>query len=96
MTFKRNTLFQELVKRDGQCCHYCKVVMVKAKENWVDNGMSVDHVIPKSQGGSDDMDNLVLACRKCNRAKYTKHYQEYRLGKEMDVTLLFLMEADND
>jgi len=30
-----------------------------------------DHIMLKSQGGSDDPDNLRLSCRKCNRARGT-------------------------
>ena len=30
---------------------------------------TVDHIIPCAKGGSDDLDNLQLAHRKCNRMK---------------------------
>lgn len=29
----------------------------------------IDHVVPTSAGGSDDLHNLVPACRGCNRGK---------------------------
>ena len=29
----------------------------------------MDHVIPRSKGGSNGMDNLVLCCRECNTLK---------------------------
>lgn len=28
-----------------------------------------DHIVPRSKGGSDDIDNLVLSCEVCNNAK---------------------------
>ncbi|GAP99004.1 hypothetical protein NIES2104_55610 [Leptolyngbya sp. NIES-2104] len=28
--------------------------------------LSIDHIQPQSLGGSDDLDNLALACRCCN------------------------------
>ena len=31
--------------------------------------MTVDHVVPKTNGGSDSWDNLVCACVKCNNRK---------------------------
>ena len=31
--------------------------------------LELDHVIPRSQGGTDNEDNLVVACRKCNQDK---------------------------
>jgi len=34
------------------------------------NRFTVDHVIPKSLGGSDEIDNLALACRRCNERRY--------------------------
>lgn len=37
---------------------------------------TVDHIIPCAKGGSDDLDNLQLAHRKCNRMKSDKMPQE--------------------
>jgi 5-methylcytosine-specific restriction endonuclease McrA len=31
--------------------------------------VTIDHVIPRSKGGSDDIDNLVGACRLCNNRR---------------------------
>lgn len=30
---------------------------------------TVDHVIPRSKGGTDGLENLVIACPHCNRKK---------------------------
>jgi 5-methylcytosine-specific restriction endonuclease McrA len=34
--------------------------------------MTVDHVIPIARGGSDDPENLIAACRRCNYSKQDK------------------------
>ena len=47
--------------RDGYTCQYCGVVMPPDLE--------VDHIIPRSRGGTDRPDNLVAACHDCNRRK---------------------------
>lgn len=31
--------------------------------------LEFDHVIPESKGGDESLDNIVLACRRCNRRK---------------------------
>lgn len=33
---------------------------------------TVDHVVPKVKGGTDDMSNLVAACSECNTTKGAK------------------------
>jgi 5-methylcytosine-specific restriction endonuclease McrA len=38
---------------------------------------TVDHMIPKSRGGTDDVDNLIPACRACNQEKGDRTYDEY-------------------
>jgi 5-methylcytosine-specific restriction endonuclease McrA len=31
--------------------------------------LEVDHVVPRSRGGTDDPDNLITSCQDCNRGK---------------------------
>lgn len=45
------------------CCHWCKVPF----ESFSDT--TADHVIPLSMGGSNGYDNIVLACRDCNKKR---------------------------
>ena len=45
-------------------CEYCH-----ADERWQFIRFTIDHVLPLSAGGSDDADNLALACRNCNERR---------------------------
>jgi 5-methylcytosine-specific restriction endonuclease McrA len=38
--------------------------------------MTVDHVVPKRLGGSDDWDNLACACEQCNNKKGNRTPEE--------------------
>ncbi len=40
--------------------------------------MDVDHILPRSRGGTDHMDNLQLLCSGCNRSKGNKTMAEWR------------------
>jgi 5-methylcytosine-specific restriction endonuclease McrA len=48
-----------LLKWDHRCA-YCGAINTR---------LELDHVHPRSRGGSDRVSNLVLACRSCNQAK---------------------------
>ena len=52
----------EVLKRDNHACRYCGGIAPDVK-------LHVDHVIPKSLGGTDKPDNLVAACEDCNLGK---------------------------
>jgi hypothetical protein len=52
----------EILKRDGFRCHYCGVTACGS-------ALEVDHVIPVSEGGSDEAVNLITSCAACNRGK---------------------------
>jgi hypothetical protein len=45
-------------------CEYCH-----ADERWQFIRFTIDHIIPQSVGGSDEIDNLALACRNCNERR---------------------------
>jgi hypothetical protein len=50
--------------RAGYRCEYCRT-----PEQAVGYRLEIDHIIPRSAGGADTVDNLALACVQCNRAK---------------------------
>lgn len=53
---------KNLFRRDRHTCQYCGVRPVGAE-------LSIDHVIPRSQGGRTSWENCVLSCRRCNHKK---------------------------
>lgn len=52
-----------ILKRDKGICQICNKRINSAKE------FSLDHIIPKSKGGSGARENLQLAHKKCNELK---------------------------
>lgn len=56
---RRNRKVDLLAARDGRFCQHCHTT-----EN-----LTVDHVIAKSRGGSNRLENLQLLCFTCNGAK---------------------------
>ena len=55
--------------RDSYTCQYCGAVTPPDLE--------VDHIVPRSRGGSDRADNLVAACHNCNVAKGNQTAAEF-------------------
>lgn len=58
--------------RDGFRCHYCGS----------DQRLTLDHKLPVSRGGGHTADNLVTCCKRCNSAKGTRDYSEFRSEME--------------
>ena len=61
----------------GANCFYCDQPV--DAENY-----TVDHIDPKSMGGTEELQNLAIACKPCNRAK------------QNDPLLIFKPSANND
>lgn len=60
-----DTIRQTVRERANYLCEYCH-----SPERLSANRFTIDHIIPKSLSGSDDIDNLALACRRCNERRY--------------------------
>ena len=54
--FNRINIF----RRDNSTCQYCGKKFMKQE-------LTLDHVVPKSQGGKSTWENVVCACGRCNR-----------------------------
>ena len=64
--------FAEVTLRFGACCVYCGF-----KPSAEDEPLTLDHVMPRSRGGSDEVENLVPACRSCNSSKGARTPEEW-------------------
>ena len=58
-THRRKITRRAVFARDDWTCQYCG-----SRSN-----LTVDHVIPRSKGGSSSWDNIVASCAPCNRRK---------------------------
>lgn len=57
-------------ERDGLVCHWCRVDVVRGyRDPLPPHAATIDHVIPKSEGGPDAIDNLVVCCNACNQRR---------------------------
>jgi hypothetical protein len=71
--WERDMKHEEAVyERDGYKCVYCDYDASVSYEAWLRARLNVDHWIPRSKGGSDEMDNLLTACGPCNSGKGNK------------------------
>src|SRR5690606_34976638 len=63
----------KVFERDAGICAYCHARLVLPEQHRSrqrsDFMATLDHVIPKCRGGTNHLDNLVLACRRCNSTK---------------------------
>ncbi|WNJ20683.1 HNH endonuclease [Pontibacter sp. G13] len=72
LPFRKVSLTREnIFRRDGYTCGYCGST----------KDLTLDHIVPKSQGGGFTWKNLVTACRPCNVEKGDQSLEEY--GKSL-------------
>jgi hypothetical protein len=64
MAVVSETIRIQVSARARRQCEYCRYF-----ERYAPERFAVDHIIPRSNGGSSDLDNLALTCRGCNEAK---------------------------
>ncbi|MEV4378801.1 RNA-guided endonuclease IscB [Streptosporangium sp. NPDC049644] len=61
-----------LLAKWGRACAYC---------GQQDMPLNIDHIHPRSRGGSDRISNLALACIRCNQAKNAISVEEFLKDK---------------
>lgn len=59
----------------GNVCYYCGRA----------GRLTVDHMIPLKRGGTNDIANIVPACRSCNSRKHTRTAEEYFSRKTLNA-----------
>ena len=65
-----------LYLRDRFTCNYCgRDLRNEAPEN-----VTLDHLLPRSAGGSNEPTNLVVCCRSCNSSRQDKPWMDFAPG----------------
>ncbi len=71
---------KNILRRDNMQCQYCGTRV---------GTFTIDHIIPRSRGGSDTWENLTTACTNCNNKKGN------RTPEEADMKLLSVPTKPN-
>lgn len=69
MDYKK-TLKKYIYERDGKRCSFCEKELLFRQ-------ISLDHYLPKSHNGPNDVFNIVLSCKKCNKHKKNSIPNDY-------------------
>ena len=70
-TFERKDLDGTPVL-EGKCIH-CQSKLALRTDGTPLNGATLEHILPKNHGGSDTLENLAIACARCNSEKGLRH-----------------------
>ncbi len=69
-----NAVFRRHALRRWKSCQWCGESFTKA------NPATTNHVVPRSKGGSDNWNNLVLSCHTCNHDRGNRKATREPLG----------------
>lgn len=74
-------LLQQIRERAQYQCEYCHYPEVLSTAP-----LSVDHIRPRSLDGTDEFENLALACRRCNERRHNfTHGTDPQTGIEVPI-----------
>jgi hypothetical protein len=86
--YQQGTLYQYevreyLLEKWNRTCAYCGAT---------DTPLEVEHIVPKSKGGSNRVSNLTIACVPCNQAKSNQAIEEF-LSQKPDLLATIKQQA---
>lgn len=71
MNWIRQTTRLAIYLRDGLACIWCGMAIEDGLQ------LTLDHLIPSSQGGSNKATNLVTCCHRCNSSRGDRPVEEF-------------------
>lgn len=77
----------EVFKRDNFTCQYCGCKTPEVI-------LELEHIIPLSKGGTDDLDNLTTSCFECNRGKGASLLDTILKDKDIHDETILLAERE--
>jgi len=75
----------ELLERDGTCCKLCGHEMPEGDR-------TIDHIIPRSEEGNNDISNLQLAHAACNSHRMSMSIEEWKVYYAEHLEIDYFLE----
>ncbi|HQP38748.1 MAG TPA: HNH endonuclease signature motif containing protein, partial [Polyangiaceae bacterium] len=75
----------------GRCIH-CNTRVAVSPDGDPEPGVTVEHIEPRHHGGGDDLENLALACARCNQGKGMRHDHKRRDDPTLTALVATLRE----
>jgi 5-methylcytosine-specific restriction endonuclease McrA len=69
----------QIAERDGNRCHICSRKVNMTWSGMAKWGPTIEHILPVSQGGTNEPGNLALAHRHCNTARGNRGHSQLLL-----------------
>lgn len=79
---------KRVLERDRYVCYICEGQIDPHAEKYADNELTYDHIIPRTDGGTDYEENLAVCCRACNEDKANRNPEQYTVYLYVKVLLL--------
>lgn len=77
----------DIFKRDNFTCQYCG-------RKTPEIILELDHIVPRSKGGLDELHNLITSCYECNRGKGAEPLSKIKTRKDLKGDLYLLAEKE--
>lgn len=91
----RNTRRIKLANKNQWHCYWCNHGM--CPEFGFQNSATIEHLVPRSLGGSDRIDNLQSACARCNRIRGIQDHDEFmQIAKTFTKDRRSIQQAELD
>jgi 5-methylcytosine-specific restriction endonuclease McrA len=69
--------------QNWRCCWCSRPVSIKRKRR---DSATIEHVIPKSKGGTSDPENLAMSCARCNSSRGSTDAEKFFASKNNQKT----------
>lgn len=83
---------RQIYDRDGWKCVWCKECLCQIPGCTNHGPATLDHITPRSEGGSNESTNLITCCMKCNRLRGNTYWHDFarERARSFDTTVVTL------
>ncbi len=71
----------------GKCIH-CNSKLLVADDGRSLGEATLEHIVPRTRGGTNEVENLAVACARCNREKGIRH--DHKRGERLEHVVAIL------